>query len=239
MGSTKVGYATCATLGAVDCGSALTARRVLKPWRWAAGSANQSGLVRLGWSALGALRARLLPRLESAALTVEEVDPFTIDAELRAFSRQLSETHVCTLRSGSRWQWLLRSPLFRGEALAVRRRGELIGFVALVRAYRSRRLVGTVADICLPRIDEAPHLLAAGAARLAQSDVDGITFTITSEIGRPFLAQYGFAPQSDARMGTWLHQGMEHVLQKPWFMTLAENLAVAAGIDAPVVLPGE
>ena len=34
-------------------------------------------------------------------------------------------------------------------------------------------------------------------------------------------------------MGTWLHDGYDFTLARPWFMTMAENLSVTGGLDVP------
>ncbi|MCI0393989.1 MAG: hypothetical protein L0332_03360 [Chloroflexi bacterium] len=238
MGSTPEGYATCATLGAQDCGRTVTARRILQPGNWAKGTDKGNFLTRLAWSGAQTIRARALPSLEAGGLTVRPVEPMAIDRQLASFSRQLAQSHVCTLRFGARWQWLVaQSPLYTGYACEISRSGEVIGYAALVVAFRSHRRVGTVADVCVGRIEDAPAVVAAATGELAGQGVDGVALTVSTGVAEQVIGQLGFEQLGDPMMGAWLHPGYDYLLDRPWFMTGAENLSIAAGIDLPVRAP--
>ena len=234
MGSTPAGYATCATLGARDCGRTVTARRILKPWNWSKGASRNDPFTRLAWSVSQEVRALTRPGLGARPGSgLRPVTPQEIDSQLCTFSRALAQTHVCTLRSGPRWHWLLNAPLYQGQAYEVSRGGAVIGYAALVIARRGGRRIGSVADLCVAQIDHAIPVLRAAITELTRHEVDGITFTISEEIATPVIADMGFEQQSSPMMGTWLHDGYDFTLARPWFMTMAENLSVTGGLDVP------
>lgn len=231
LGSTPSGYATCATLGAQDCGRTMTARRILHPWNWSKGTANPHLAKRLAWSLRQLIRLGQMPALPSPHVHCRLVTPNEIDTQLITFSQRLAQTHFCTLRNAARWNWLLTSPLYRGWAYEITHQKRIIGYAALVLAQRSQRLVGTVADLCVATIEDAPTVLAAAINQLAQLHPDGIVFTISEEVALPLIAQMGFELQSNPMMGCWLHTTYESLLSRRWWMTGAENLSVSAGID--------
>jgi hypothetical protein len=234
LGSTPEGYAACATLGAIDCGRTLSARRILNPRRWAVGSPNGNVLTRAAWTARTRMQSRRLPPLRADGLTVESVIPIEIDGALSTLSHQLSTSYACTLRDGERWHWLLNSPLYTGYALAVIQNGACIGYAACVIGQRSQRIVGTVADMCIGRIEDAPLVLRAALVDLARQGVDGIEFTVSEHVGRPVAEALGMAVLRTPMMGAWLQEGYEHIPDKPLFMTMAENLSITGGIDFPI-----
>lgn len=236
MGSTPEGYATCATLGAVDCGQTATARRILHPAQWAKAT-GRNALARVAWAGREQIRGLGRPALHLPELITHPVTPDAIDDQLQACSRALAQSHVCTLRDAARWRWLLDSPLYSGYAVEVCRHDEVIGYAALVVGRRGGRCVGHVADVAVPHVEAAPLVIAAGLADLTRHPVDGLAFTVTAAIADQVVTRLAFDELSRPRMGAWLHPGYEPILDRPWFMTMAENLSVAAGVDWPVVQP--
>lgn len=236
LGSTPAGYATCATLGARDCGRTITARRILKAWNWSKGTRKGNLLQRLGWVAGQMARSLTLPRLKlPAGTTIRPVASLDIDRQLSDLSHQLAQDHFCTLRNGQRWHWLLeQSPLYQGKAYEVSWKGEVIGYAATVIGKRSGRNIGTVADICVGQIEQAAPVLNAALGHLAAQGVDGLSYTISEAISDQVLNQLGFQQQSNPMMGAWLQPGYDYLLTRPWFMTGGENLSVTAGIDWPL-----
>lgn len=236
LGSTPAGYATCATLGARDCGRTVTARRILKAWNWSKGSSKGNLGQRLGWTAAQMARNLALPRLKlPAGTTIRPVNSLDIDNQLSDLSHALAQSHFCTLRNGPRWHWLLeQSPLYQGTACQVSRNGQVLGYAATVIGRRSGRDIGTVADICVGQIDHAAPVLAAALIYLAGRGVDGLNYTISEPVSNQILSQLGFQQQSNPMMGTWLHPGYDYLLSRSWFMTGGENLSVTGGIDWPL-----
>lgn len=239
MGSTEVGTATVATLGTQDVGRILSARRIDHPWRWSAGSARANPATRLGWTALQLARTRRRPQLQlPPGATVRPVELRAVDGELQALSRRLAQTHVCTLRDAARWEWHLRSPLYTARAVQVQRDGATLGYALLVIGRRSRRWVGSVADLCVGRAEDVALTLTAALAQLSREAVDGLEFTVPDALGRPLLQTLGFVPFGNPMAGIWINDPVraDGLLQKPYFLTTAENLAATAGVDYPVQL---
>lgn len=233
MGSTPLAYKIWCSLGLVDHGFNVTARRILHPWRWAKHAGRGNLLSKVGWSGLQYLRfLGSSVKRETDHLEVTLAEPGAIDHDLIDFSHQLAKTHVCTLRNAIRWEWLLmKSPLYSGHVYRVGRQGAVLGYAGVVIATRSGRKVATIADVSVRRIEDAAPVIGAIALLIEESKVDGITFTVSKEVADQVIRDYGFVAIESPPMSVLVKSGFEYLLERPWFMTRAENLGIVGGID--------